>query len=97
TWNVVQRRGTIRRPARTLKEEAAAIRRLIGARRLQEDRDSLLQRLREQHLSAFEPTRLGAVILKIDPDQIAPRGASSASGHRAADPTPPQGVPTELR
>lgn len=97
-WLVLQRRGSVTTPERTLEQERKTIRGLLSQQKVKEVASGLVARLRAQHLRNHHPERVDVIEIDPEGDLAAAERPGSLRATRVPDaPVAPEGPPGNLR
>lgn len=96
-WLVLQRRGAVQTPERTLEQERATIRGLLAKKKVKDVGASLLTKLRSEHLSEHHPERVDIIEIDGEGDLAPMERPGALKATRPAKAAAPEGEPGNLR
>jgi len=98
-WVVLQRRGAIDTPARSLKEVTPSIRAALVKRKMTQQVDELLTKLRNEYVQDVHPDRVDQIKISADGqlEAVGRPGALPRRSHPAKGSPRPQGAPGKMR
>ena len=96
-WLILQRRGSVNTPERTLEQEGATIRGMLAKKKVRDVGKALIAELRSEHLSEHHPQRVDIIQIDGEGDLSPMERPGALRAKRPPKPAAPQGPPGNLR
>lgn len=96
-WLVLQRRGSVKTPERSLEQERATIRGMLAKKKVRDVGGALVTELRGKHLTDHHPQRVDIIQIDGEGDLAPMERPGAMQAKRPAQPAAPEGSPGNLR
>lgn len=96
-WLILQRRGSVKTPERSLEQEKATIRGMLAKKKVRDVGGALITELRGKHLTDHHPQRVDIIQIDGEGDLAPMERPGALQAKRPAQPAAPKGTPGNLR